>query len=404
MKNKVSLGFAEVDITPSTNVQTVGYGGLSEGVLHRLLAQISVWHSNEGICCLVAIDHIGFMREDANLLRNDIGNKLGIPREKVMLCFSHTHSAPNVSLEPEYFGLLRQQILSGVSEAEKTVVPVKAVWGLTDADIGVNRRNDGGAIDRRLGILKVTDAGTGQLRLMILRVTAHANALNNHMITSDIFGVTRELLEERYNCKVMLTQGASGNINPKYYGLSEALDKTAVAILEAVSPCIDRLEPHEINELSMFSHTAAFSSDVPSLERAEAISKEAMLENGIDGANWLEEVSRLHNESVNQQLTEVELQYFRLDNGCFCGTAEEIMCELALDVVKECDDSLIFFGGYTNGCNGYLPSAEEYDRGGFEVLHSYLIFYLYHGRVMPLNRDAADKLAKLVSQQWQKIK
>lgn len=404
MKNKVSLGFSEVDITPSTNVQTVGYGGLSEGVLHRLLAQISVWHSNEGICCLVAIDHIGFMREDASQLRDEIGEKLGIPREKVMLCFSHTHSAPNVSLEPEYFDFLHQQILSGVSEAEKTVVPVKAVWGLTDTDIGVNRRSASGAIDRRLGILKVTDAGTGQLMFMLLRVTAHANALNNHMITSDIFGVTRELLEERYNCKVMLTQGASGNINPKYYGSAEALDKTAAAVLEAVSPCIDRLEPHEIGELSMFSQAATFFADVPSLERAEAISKEAMLENGIDGANWLEEVSRLHNENIKQQSTEVELQYFKLDNGCLCGTAEEIMCELALDVVNECNDSLIFFGGYTNGCNGYLPSAEEYDRGGFEVLHSYLIFYLYHGRVMPLNRETADKLVKLASREWNKIK
>ena len=80
------------------------------------------------------------------------------------------------------------------------------------------------------------------------------------------------------------------------------------------------------------------------------------------------------------------------------------MCELSLDVVSACNDSLIFFGGYTNGCSGYLPSAEEYDRGGFEVLHSYLIFYLYHGRVMPLNRDTADKLVKLVSLKWKKIK
>lgn len=224
MKNKVLLGFSEVDITPSSNVQTVGFNredNLSNGVLHRLYAQISVWHSNEGVCCLVAIDHIGFMCQDANLLRDEIGNKLGITREKVMLCFSHTHSAPNVSLEPEYFHFLCEQVLIGVSEAERTIAPIKAVWGVTEADIGVNRRNAHGVLDRRVGILKVVDADTERLRLLILRVTAHANVLlqENYLISSDFIGVTRGLLEEKYGCKVMVTQGASGNVKPKYCGL-----------------------------------------------------------------------------------------------------------------------------------------------------------------------------------------
>ena len=59
---------------------------------------------------------------------------------------------------------------------------------------------------------------------------------------------------------------------------------------------------------------------------------------------------------------------------------------------------------YTNGCDGYLPTSSEYDRGGYEVLHSYLLYYIYYGVVMPLNRDSADILIKIVSNQWKKIK
>jgi len=401
LKNELLLGFSEVDITPEYNVQTIGFGredNLSKGVLHKLFAQISIWQLGEEMCCIVAIDHIGFMYSDANVLRDKIGSRLGIRREKVMLCFSHTHSAPNISLETEYLYFLHQQVLIGVCEAKKTLAPVKAAWGVTEADIGINRRNPSGVLDKRINILKITDAQTGKLRLLLLRVTAHANVLreDNYMISSDFIGVTRNLLQEHYGCNVMLTQGASGNVKPRFEYSLEALDKMSLTILEAVAPCVESLNPEDVRSLSMVSQKEIFYADVPSLERAKEISDEAMLVNHIDGSAWLEEVARLHKQNIRQQSTEVEIQYFKLNNGCLCGVPCEIMCELAVDVVKACNSDLVAFGGYTNGCDGYLPSAQEYDKGGFEVLHSYLIYYIYHGRVMPLNRDTADKLVKLV--------
>jgi hypothetical protein len=359
MKKTVSLGFSEMDITPSFHVQTIGFNrkdNLSKGILHRLYAQITVWHSNEGVSCLAAIDHIGFSREEANLLRDEIGNKLGIARDKVMLCFSHTHAAPNISIEPEYFRFLCEQVLLGVGEAEKNIAPVKAVWGMADADIGTNRRNELGVLDRRVGILKVVDVDTQNLRLLILRVTAHANVLlrDNYLISADFIGVTRSLLEENYGCKVMITQGASGNVKPKYTGSLEALDKMACEISNVIAPCIEMLKPHTIEKLSMFSQTETFFADVPSLERAKEISDEAMNESNIDGISWFKEVARLHNEKIKQQVAEIEIQYFILNNGCLCGVANEIMCELAVDVVKKCNNDFVYFGGYTNGCEGYL--------------------------------------------------
>ncbi len=407
-ENNTYLGFARVDITPTYNVQTVGFNredNLSRGVLHRLFAQISVWCSYEEKVCLVAIDHIGFMYEDSNTLRDMIGKKLDIPREKVMLCFSHTHSSPNISLEPEYFRFLCEQVLSGAGEAEKNTVPVKAAWGTTEADIGVNRRNSDGVLDRRINILKVADAVTGELRLLVLRLTAHANVLyeDNYLISSDFVGVARELLEKKYGCSVMITQGASGNVKPMYEFTLEALDNMASAVGNAAASCIDLIKPLEIKRLSMLSQMDTFYADVPSMGRAQAISEEAMRINKIDGANWLKEVARLNSEGIKQQGTQMEIQYFVLNDGCLCGVASEVMCELAVEVAEACKDELIYFGGYTNGCGGYLPTAEEYDKGGYEVLHSYLIYYIYHGRVMPLNRDTAEKLVKSVALRWKSI-
>jgi len=78
--------------------------------------------------------------------------------------------------------------------------------------------------------------------------------------------------------------------------------------------------------------------------------------------------------------------------------------KLPVDVVKACNDDFIYFGGYTNGCDGYLPTADEYDKGGYVVLHSYLIYYIYHGTVMPLNRDTAAKLVRIVTEHWRRMK
>jgi predicted Zn-dependent protease len=203
MKNNVLLGFSEVDITPSSNVQTIGFNrkdNLSSGVLHKLYAQISIWISEEEKCCLLAIDHIGFSYEESNILRNEIANKLEVTCDKIMLCFSHTHSAPNISIEQEYFNLIRKQVLLAVGEAEKNTAPIKAVWGKEVADIGINRRDEHGVLDRRVGVLKIVDADTDNLRLLVLRVTAHGNVLlrDNYLISSDFIGVTRKLLEEKY--------------------------------------------------------------------------------------------------------------------------------------------------------------------------------------------------------------
>lgn len=409
MKNRILLGISKVDITPLNNVQTVGFNrkdNLSRGILHRLYVEIALWVCGDEKCCILTVDSIGFSKKESNILRDIIADRLGITRDKVMLCFGHTHSAPNISLEQEYTSFVHEQVMLGINEAERNFGPVKAVWGNTKADIGINRRDKQGDLDRRIGILKVVDADTEDLRLVMLRITAHANVLlrDNYLISSDFIGVTRKILEEKYNCNIMITQGASGNIKPRYSGSIEALDKMADEIIKTVEQSIDVLEPHDIENVTMFSQIDTFYADIPSMERAKEIVDEAMRESNIDGTNWLKEIKKLRDQNIEKQRADIEIQFFALDEGCLCGVPNEIMCEIALDVVDACNDELIHFGAYTNGCEGYLPTAKEYDKGGYEVLHSYLIYYIYSGIVMPLNRDTADKLAKLVSQQWKAIR
>ena len=40
----------------------------------------------------------------------------------------------------------------------------------------------------------------------------------------------------------------------------------------------------------------------------------------------------------------------------------------------------------------YFPIEEEFDRGGYEVYWSLLIYFVYFGRVFPFERNSAGKL------------
>ncbi len=433
----VRFGFAQVDITPTTSVEMVGFGrpdNRSRGTLSRLLAQIMLWEGAGERACIVAIDSIGFTVEEANRVRAAIAEKLHLAREKVMLCFSHTHSAVNVGQEEAYFASAITKILEGIDRAIQSLAPIKAVWGHTEAEIGVNRRNKDGVLDKRIGVLKLADAATNKTRAIVLRLSAHANVLtsDNYMISSDFIGVARSELEKRYGCRVIITQGASGNIRPKYQHSQailmeehpheaermlrdgelgkrivsesmEALAKMAAEIERAVGGMADSLVPQSVYRLCMFSETQSFAAEVPTTRRAMEIAEEAKREADIDGTGWLREVERLHDEGIKQQIAEIEVQYFVLNDGCLCGIPQEAMCEIAVEIASRVHNPRIYFGGYTNGCSGYLPTQAEYAKGGFEVLWSYMIYYAAHRRVMPLNPETADVLVQSVVAKWNQM-
>ena len=411
--NTAEFGFAEADITPGVSVTTIGFGRadeISRGVMRPLTAQVSVWKFEGECACLAAIDHIGFSRAHADEVRDAIGAILGAPRQRVMLCFSHTHAAPNDSVEAGWFESARSKILDAAARAAANLSPCLAAWGCGAADIGVNRRSDAGALDKRVGILKIVDAESYKTRLLLLRLTAHANVLkaDNYLLSPDFIGAVREALAERYGCAVMVTQGASGNVAPRFFQSAltppdvsdptrfvrseTALQDMAREVLRAVEAVYDGMQPEEIGRFAMYSATLPLEATIPSIARAREIALEARTLAGIDGAAWLDEVQRLLDEGVSRQIEAVELQYFAVSDGCLCGVPNELMCEFALRASDRLKSDFFFLGGYVNGCTGYFPTEEEYDRGGYEVTWSMLHYFMYHGRVMPLDRDSAAAL------------
>ena len=66
--------------------------------------------------------------------------------------------------------------------------------------------------------------------------------------------------------------------------------------------------------------------------------------------------------------------------------------------MKEClQNELAFFGGYTNGYIGYLPTKEEFAYGGYEVELSPVVYGPVTNLLMPLEENTAELIVKKVT-------
>lgn len=406
----LKLGYAETDITPTEPMPLIGFNrpnNISRGILKPLLAQISVWENDE-ICCLISIDSIGFAKCLSDRLRMNISEILNVSIDKVMLCFSHCHSAPDADSVPKYYEMICSKIEAAVKRAFSNMQPVLVGWTNVEAEIGVNRREGNTKLDKRVGIVKVTGVNN-DVHLILLRVTAHCNVLkrDNYYISPDYFGSIRDMLQDKYNCRVMVIQGAAGNIAPKYFNseltpvdakgpqyvrTSTALEDMAKAIYEKVASKISRINMAEDLPIEMYSRDLLFVAKVPPLEEAGHIAEEAKQYCGIDGSEWLEEVRRLHNMGIHHQEENCEIQYFSIGQWCMCGVPYELMVEFALEPMQILKDEFFYVNGYTNGCLSYFPTEDEFELGGYEVYWSLLIYYKYFKRVFPFEKESASQL------------
>ena len=415
----LKLGYAQVDITPAESMELVGFyreDNISKGVQSSLLAQVAVWEDEER-CCLITVDSLGFMKDMTDLLREQVGRGLGVSKDKVMVCFSHTHAAPNAGSEKQYFEMICEKALMAAEQAMADLKPVSVGYGNVEVNIGVNRRPNGTKIDKRAGFLLAYDEKIQKNRLLLVRLTAHGNVLkaDNYRISPDYFGEVRETLQKQYGCPVMVLQGASGNIAPKYFDsentpvdargpefvrTKDALNCMAEEVSEKLAGSIAQMTLTTDSIARMYSEEMTLCAETPSLEVAKQIASEAKQFCGIDGSEWLAEVNRLRENGIQRQEERVEVQYFSVGGWCLCGVPYELMTEFALQGVERIGNEFFYINGYTNGCLSYFPMEEEFDKGGYEVYWSMLIYYKYFHRVFPFEQESGEALLKFMIEHY----
>ncbi|MBM4001167.1 MAG: hypothetical protein FJ297_16805 [Planctomycetes bacterium] len=167
--DELLVGAATIDVTPERPVALWGqlHTRISTGAESPITATVLALESRSNAasaeqCVVVACDVVAIPDAVLEQTRAEVAKRVeGFPVEKIILCATHTHTAP-VLLEgiynipeaavmrpTEYVAFLSERIADGIATAWQSRKPGKVGWGLGHAVVGYNRRavyDDGRAV------------------------------------------------------------------------------------------------------------------------------------------------------------------------------------------------------------------------------------------------------------------
>ncbi len=242
------VGLARVKITPEQPVFMSGYASRNrpyEGVHDELFAKALVLQdAARARAVLVTSDLIGFTAAVAGPIRERIAKETGIAATAVLINSSHTHTGPELALEPKeteggrtaadvertvaYTRQLQDRVVDVVKEAAAKLQPAKLSWGVGVVHFVMNRReftiergvilgvNPRGLADRSVPVLRIDDPA-GKLRAVVLGAACHNTTLGpqDYLISGDYAGRAQRQIEAAHpGAEALFVQGCGGDANP----------------------------------------------------------------------------------------------------------------------------------------------------------------------------------------------
>lgn len=411
------VGVCKVDITPPIGIDFVGYHretGINN-IEERIYGTVFVFEKDEMKTVFISVDNIGMLVEDTNMIRERVASRLHVPFERITVVYTHTHSGPETvgeqPLVKSYKTILLNNVVQGAVTANNNLKRCEVGWGVTTGDIGVNRRertSDGrakmgtnieGVVDKRIGMLAIRDAETKELSGIVVFCAAHPNVLkgDSDVLSADYPGMTREILEKIVNCPVIIVQGAAGNVNAKYRGSREALTQMAYTLSGHVLTMLPAVNYSPIVNVRTISSTMQMKlKDIPEIDEIRSMAQLAEEQWGVNTDEWLTIVLEKYKQDIRQLSIDLEVQMFQVNDGMYSGIPMEPFSETALEVKERLQNELAFFGGYTNGYIGYLPTKEEFAYGGYEVELNPIVYGTVTNLLMPPKENTEELVVKRV--------
>ena len=233
-------GAAKVDITPTESVPLAGYGGktrMSERVEHPIWIKALALRDDSGATSvLVTADLVGLSTKMVERIAKPALEKHGIPRERLILNYSHNHSCPVTEdvlwlyyeLTPEeaavrdrYTARLYEQYDEVIGKAIANLAPAELAFEQGLAGLAVNRRRARGPESRQFGgqvdqdVPVITVKSGDQWKAIVFGYSCHTTALGGLSINGDYAGFAQLELEKSFPGSVaMFMQNCGGDANP----------------------------------------------------------------------------------------------------------------------------------------------------------------------------------------------
>jgi len=242
----MKVGFAVADITPELGIYLTGYGRperLATGVHSPLAATAMLLQDEHQEAVVIGLDWCYMDKEAGDEIRRGVSAVSGIPEGKILLCCSHTHSAPHtafgrtlgrVSVDPENKGIayVRKNIpviAEAVCKARAAAKEVEAGFAAGKTQTGVSRRgmDENGYVvgfvgdpdliyDSNMTAVLFRDRETHEEVGILVHCSSHNTCMGaDRNISSDWCGVMRKRMGQRYKVPILFLNGAIGDVGPR---------------------------------------------------------------------------------------------------------------------------------------------------------------------------------------------
>ena len=409
-------GVARVDITPSQPIWMGGYAARthpSEGVRQHIFVKALALKDDTGaVTVLVTSDLLGFPGEVSAPIFARVQQKFGLPRERVALNSSHTHSAPVVGnmLSPAYplsdadmnvirtyTAHLQDQVVEVIGKSIENLAPAELSFEQGFAGVAVNRRRVGhreypGPVEQDVPVLAVR-APDHSLRAIVFGYACHNTVLSDYQINGDWAGYAQAELEKSYPSAVaMFVQDCGADANP----MPRHTVELAVNYGETIAAAVDQVL-HAKMRTVQGPLTVAFVSvnlpfqKAPSREELESRthSKDALLRRH---AELMLQILDRKGKLPDHHSYPIEVWQFGKDL-TFIALGGEVVVDYSLRFKREYGFDKLWVAGYTNDVFAYIPSRRVLKEGGYEGGGAMIAY----GQPAPFTPDVEEIVAQGVA-------
>lgn len=413
---ELKAGVGKVVITPARDMWLAGYAARtapSRGKVHELYAKALAFEDETGArSVMITTDLIGLPRGVVGQLAEIARARFGLPRERLMVTFSHTHCGPvmgtdrlidmyglneeQMALVEEYTAALPERILDAVRLAMGQLEPCRVEWGVGKASFAVNRRqyttngvvggvNPIGPVDHDVPVLKVSRSD-GSVLAIVHGYACHSTTLQFYKFCGDYAGFSQAFLEANLPGTVaMFVAGCGADANPhprselrlaQQYG--EELGAAVLAVMrQRMTEVTGPIE-------AKFEEIPLALSAAPS--RAE-------IEKQLDSANVYEQrranrlLSVLDAEGKLPETYPYPVQVWRFGSGLLIPVlAGEAVVDYSLRLKHEFGRDRTWVIAYASDFVAYIPSLRVLREGGYEGGGS-MVYFGHHGPWTPAVED-----------------
>lgn len=228
LAGELRAGVAKVEITPPVGTPLGGFGNRfgkpSTAVHDPISAKALVLDDGTTRLAILTTDLVG--TNPAMVQR--VAEKSGFPRERLLVCASHTHSGPGAYGQGPFallsLGAFRQGVFDSMADgmaraltqANQSLQPASLAVGETRLPKFMRNRRKAKIKDPALWVLRV-DTRDGEPLGMLLNLTAHGTVLDEHNmeLSGDWMGFTQAYLEKSVpGLTALYANGAEGDISP----------------------------------------------------------------------------------------------------------------------------------------------------------------------------------------------